>query len=151
MKKYRKTIFAMIALLLISTLSIIARDEKREDGFKNLQVYPKDISSDRLLKDMELFSKSLSVGCGYCHAKTADDFDYASDGPGSGHKKEARTMMILTNELNTKYFGATEKEQRNGKGIMNCYTCHRGEEFPMIPWDSANIKSKSLLFNRFGN
>ena len=27
---------------------------------------------------------------------------------------------------------------------MNCYTCHRGEEMPVIPWDTAHIKAKPI-------
>ncbi len=137
MKRYRKTIVIMTVLLSITTFSIVARDKKQENEFKNLQVYPKNVSAERLNRDMELFSRALGVDCGYCHPGGMWTVtDYAADG---GHKEEARTMMRMTNELNEKYFGVDLKKP-NPDQVMTCYTCHRGEEYPVIPWDTANVK-----------
>src|SRR5262245_31347655 len=49
----------------------------------NLQVYPKDIPRPQLVTTMQGFVAALGVqqsgGCGYCHAGTAPQFDWASD------------------------------------------------------------------------
>jgi hypothetical protein len=138
MKKYRKTFLIMTLLLSITTFNIVARNKKKDNDFKNLQVYPKDISEDRLDKDMHLFSRSLGVECAYCHVKEGDNWDYASDK--KPKKEEARDMMRMTNDLNEKYFGADLKTAKQDDLAMNCYTCHRGEEHPVIPWDTINVK-----------
>jgi hypothetical protein len=149
MRKYRKTLLIMSIFLCISTLNIIARNKKQDPEFKNLQVYPKDISSERLDADMHLFSRSLGVRCGYCHVKNGEKWDFASD---SLHKKEeARSMMRMTNDLNEKYFGADLKTAKPSDLAMNCYTCHRGEEHPVIPWDTVNVKPVPIRISPWGN
>jgi hypothetical protein len=149
MRKYRKTLLIMSIFLCISTLNIIARNKKQDPEFKNLKVYPKDISSERLDADMHLFSRSLGVRCGYCHVKNGEKWDFASD---SLHKKEeARSMMRMTNDLNEKYFGADLKTAKPSDLAMNCYTCHRGEEHPVIPWDTVNVKPVPIRISPWGN
>ena len=138
MKKYRKTFLIMTILLSITTMNIVARNKKKDTNFKNLKVYPQDVSEEKLDADMHLFSRSLGVKCGYCHVKQNDKWDFASDSIGA--KNEARDMMRMTNDLNEKYFGADLKTAKPSDLAMNCFTCHRGEEHPVIPWDTANVK-----------
>jgi hypothetical protein len=114
-----------------------------EETYKNLKVLPKDISHEALGKEMHFYNQSLNVKCNYCHA--ADParpgrLDFASDS--NKMKDEAREMMILTNELNEKYFH-TKPNTPQISNAVNCYTCHRGEEFPMatLPSDTARRKS----------
>ena len=144
MKKYRKTFLIMTFLLIVTTLNIVARDKRQDSEFKNLQVYPKDILKEKLDSDMHLISRSLGVKCGYCHVKdsTIDKWDFASDA--KPKKKEARDMMRMTNDLNEKYFGADLKTAKPADLAMNCYTCHRGEEHPVIPWDTINVKPMQI-------
>jgi hypothetical protein len=72
----------------------------------------------RLLKPVEVasqmpaYTQGLGVGCGRCHMPA----DYASDELPS--KEIARQMIILTRDINAKYFG--------GADIVTCYTCHHG-------------------------
>lgn len=127
----------MTILLSFTTFSILARNKKPENEYKNLKVYPKDISPEKLDKDMELFSRSLNVECGYCHVGDGNNWDYASD---KKHKKEeARDMMRMTKEINEKYFGA-DSASKPSDLAMNCFTCHRGEEEPVISWDTTTIR-----------
>ncbi len=140
MKKHRKTILILSLMMSVTTLSILARNKRQDSAYKNIQVFPKDISEKRMDREMELFSKALGVDCGFCHVKQGEVWDFASDS--KGHKKEARDMMRLTNDLNARYFGE-ENEAVGTFSVMNCYTCHRGEEFPTIPWDTAHVKSKA--------
>ena len=137
MKRYRKTIAIMVFLLSIVSLNIVARN-KKDTHFKNLKVYPADISEEVLDMDMKLFSRSLGVKCGYCHVKNGDKWDFASDS--LHHKEEARGMMRMTNDLNEKYFGIDLKTVKPADLAINCYTCHRGEEMPIVPWDTVSIK-----------
>lgn len=148
--KNRKTFLVMTLLFSLTTFSIVARNKKPDNEFKNLKVYPKDIPEARLDADMHLISRSLGVKCGYCHVRGNDGkWDFASD---SSHKKEeARDMMRMTNEINEKYFGADLKTAKPADLAMNCYTCHRGEEQPVISWDSASIKPKPAgAFGAYG-
>lgn len=149
MRKYKKTIMIMTVLLSVTTLNIVARNKNRANEFKNLQVYPKDILPEKLDHDMDLFSRSLGVECGYCHAHEGEKFDYASDE--KPKKKEARDMMRMTNDLNEKYFGADLKTTKPDDLAMNCYTCHRGEEHPVIPWDTVNVKPVPIRISPWGN
>ena len=63
--------------------------------FKNLKVFPKDVSRADLLSNMKFFSQSLGVRCTYCHVgeegKPLSTFDFASDA--KDHKSIARDMI----------------------------------------------------------
>lgn len=146
MKSYRKTMLVLTILLSITTFSIIARDKKPDNEYKNLKVYPKNISTAKLDRDMELFSRSLNVECSYCHVREGENWDYASD---KKHKKEeARDMMRMTRDINEKYFGA-DSTSKPSDLAMNCFTCHRGEEEPFISWDTTSIKKQLPAINRW--
>jgi hypothetical protein len=146
MKSYRKTMLVLTLLMSFTTFTIVARNKKPDSEFKNLKVYPQDISKQKLDKDMELFARSLNVKCGYCHVHEGETWDYASD---KKHKKEeARDMMRMTKEINEKYFGA-DSTSKPSDLAMNCYTCHRGEEEPVIQWDTINIKRLEPAVNRW--
>ena len=138
MKKYRKTVFIMTVLLGITTFNIIARNKQDEPKFKNLQVYPKDVSKEKLDSDMHLISRALGVKCGFCHVRVDNKFDFSLDD--KDHKKQARDMMRMTNYLNKTYFGADPDTAKPKDIAINCYTCHRGEEEPIVPWDTAHVK-----------
>lgn len=130
----------MTILLVITSLNIIARNKQEDPHFKNLKILPKDISEEKLKLEMQLISKSLGVKCGFCHIKVEDKWDFASDE--KKHKLQARDMMLMTNDLNEKYFGADLKNAKPTDLAINCYTCHRGEEEPVVPWDTLHVLPK---------
>src|SRR5689334_7527696 len=70
----------------------------------NLQVYPKDIARPELVATMQGFVQALGVqaqgGCGYCHAGTAPQFDFASDDKRT--KTVARRMILMSREITAK-------------------------------------------------
>lgn len=143
MKKHHKTYSVIALLLVISSISIMAQQiQNRANDFTNLQILPKNISPEKLELEMELYSRALGVECGFCHVKNGEEMDFASDK--NKHKEEARDMMRMTNELNEKYFGVNLKDPDEAP-VMTCYTCHRGEEFPIIPWDTAHVKPMPKL------
>jgi hypothetical protein len=88
-------------------------------GPKNLQVLPKTTSKEQVKAIMKGVSKELGVECDFCH----DVPDMASDK--NEHKKIAREMMKMTEELNTKWVKKVAP-----KAEVNCFTCHRGKEKP---------------------
>jgi hypothetical protein len=97
--------------------------------FKNLKVFPKDISRAELLKNMKFFSQSLGVRCTYCHMGTEGQplstFDFAADA--KDHKKIARDMMAMVAMLNTTTLPAATGLP---DAKVTCFTCHRGSTKP---------------------
>jgi len=98
--------------------------------YKNLQVFPKDISRENLIANMKLFALSLGVRCTYCHVgeegKPLSTFDFASDA--KQKKKIARDMLRMAHRLNTDLPGITGDPSAR----ITCYTCHRGSTKPIV-------------------
>lgn len=93
---------------------------------KNLKVLPKDIDPESLKEIMQSFNSALGVKCGFCHVPSADGqgLDFASDE--NKHKEIARGMIVMTKEINEKYFAAYPHD-----GMINqisCMTCHNGQK-----------------------
>jgi len=102
--------------------------------FKNLKVFPKDISRADLLTNMKLFSQSLGVRCTYCHVgeegKPLSTFDFASDA--KDKKLTARAMLLMAHRINSQDF--------NGQMKVTCFTCHRGStDAPTAPPPGVNF------------
>jgi hypothetical protein len=98
--------------------------------FKNLKVFPKDISRADLLSNMKFFSQSLGVRCSHCHVgeegKPLSTFDFASDA--KEKKQIARKMLAMAHRINQENF-----DQAEDPGVLKvtCYTCHRGSTKPL--------------------
>ena len=69
----------------------------------NLKVLSKDISPEDLMKVMQGFTQQLGVQCTFCHSwdAAAKRPNFASDE--KPEKDTARTMMLMTTEINAKY------------------------------------------------
>ncbi len=97
--------------------------------FKNLKVFPKDISRADLLASMKFFSQSLGVRCTYCHVGTEGQplstFEFASDA--KDHKNTARAMMAMVAMINEKALPAATGLP---DAKVTCFTCHRGSTKP---------------------
>lgn len=89
--------------------------KKSAEVFKNLKVL-NNIPADLLLPSMQFITSSLGVSCEYCHVENAFDRDDKKP------KKTARQMMVMVNELNSKFQGKLE---------ITCYSCHRGSPRPL--------------------
>jgi cytochrome c peroxidase len=97
--------------------------------YKNLQIFPKDITQQQLVGNMKFFTQSLGVRCSYCHVgeegKPLSTYDFASDAKES--KKTARRMLAMVHRINEQDFGVT-----NFKDVkVTCFTCHRGSTEPL--------------------
>jgi Photosynthetic reaction centre cytochrome C subunit len=134
----RFTVPVMSVFVVLLTLPTFAqapapprRRPQLPDKFTNLQVLPKDISKDKLVDTMRLFSRSLGVHCDHCHEATEDHADWASDKKDA--KNAARTMMKMVNDINTNFMPKTEPlpgEEKEDAKHVNCWTCHRGQKEP---------------------
>ncbi len=98
----------------------------------NLKVLPKDISSQDLMKTMFAFSRQLGVQCTFCHAQDAGAKhpNFASDD--KPEKNTARTMMLMTQEINAKYMSQIhDPDAAPDQKTVACGTCHRGHSMPV--------------------
>ncbi|MGE5106888.1 MAG: c-type cytochrome [Sphingobacteriales bacterium] len=119
----------LVAVVIISVAAIKPTYKKEE--FKNLKVLPKDISSAALQKIMvDEFQDGLGVGCNYCHAqeKGSLHLDYASDE--KPEKEIARSMMLMTMDINKKYFGIEHPVIGDSVLTISCSSCHHGTAHP---------------------
>ena len=97
--------------------------------YKNLKVFPKDVSRADLIGTMKLFSQSLGVRCTFCHVgeegRPLSTFDFPSDA--KPNKAIARDMLRMADRLNNQELPAIG-------GLLDphvtCYTCHRGSRKP---------------------
>lgn len=97
----------------------------------NLQVLPKDISTRDLMTLMFGYGKALGVECGFCHAVDPQTHrpDFASDA--KPDKEIARTMMRMTQEINSKYLSTVnDPDATPAEKTVACGTCHRGKTMP---------------------
>jgi tetratricopeptide (TPR) repeat protein len=102
------------------------------DRFSNLQVLPKDISREDLVREMRGFASSLGVRCVYCHKGEdnpgLEDVDFASDARET--KKTARLMMRMVYAINTDHIGRVDHPGRPSATQVSCFTCHHGLRRP---------------------
>jgi hypothetical protein len=94
----------------------------------NLQVLPKDISSQDLMTTMHHFAGDLGVHCTFCHVVNSQTQhpDFASDA--KPEKAAARVMMRMTAEIDGKYLAELPDHGEMQK--VGCGTCHRGQSTP---------------------
>jgi hypothetical protein len=136
---FSKTRLAAISLIILFAFASTAFQQEERKA-TNLKVLPKDISHEALEKEMRFYNQSLNVKCNYCHAPDPDRpgrLNFASD---SNHMKdETREMMRMTNDINEKNFQVKANSPQT-TNVVNCYTCHRGEEMPLVlpPTDSSH-------------
>jgi len=145
-----KKSFLIIIVCIASVLMFQAFTTTPPPQFKNLKILPKDISKDDLDSVMHHFTASLGVKCNYCHVRNEaiKKMDFASDD--KPEKLIARKMMLMSIDINTKYFKDMEEElskrkdhDMGDKGIkidgdsvknmlsyVTCYTCHHSDPHP---------------------
>jgi hypothetical protein len=98
----------------------------------NLKVLPKDTTPGELMKIMLGYSQQLGVHCGFCHVidQQTRHPDFASDQ--KPEKNTARTMMLMTNEVNQKYLAQIhDPDAAPDQKTVTCGTCHRGHSMPI--------------------
>ncbi|MGH7582657.1 MAG: c-type cytochrome [Gemmatimonadales bacterium] len=103
----------------------IAGSENRPAGeqFANVLLM-KDSTSAALLRTMDYFGKSLSVGCSFCHTVGKWDDDSHES------KRTARVMIEMVNMINTQALTKMPPNRRGETPTIDCVTCHRGNTGP---------------------
>lgn len=122
---------ALAAQPLISQNAAGAGDKHPFPKPTNLKVLPKNIAPDNLKKIMHGFAGSLGVKCSFCHAENpkTHKLDFASDS--KQEKESARTMMLMTREINQKYMVQIhDPDAKPQDKHVTCGTCHRGHSMP---------------------
>jgi hypothetical protein len=127
MKKNQLVTIACIFLMVISFANILP-NEKSFFKFKNLKVLPKNISEAKLDSIMDQYNYSLGVSCDFCHAKSKTNGDLVFESDAKPEKLIARKMMLMTYDINIKYFA--EKPDRIKGQTITCNTCHRQNPNP---------------------
>ena len=92
---------------------------------KNLQVLPKDMTSQQLTGLMRRVAGALGVDCTHCHVSLSDR---ASDD--KAPKLVARKMFKMTMAINDEFLKDVGTPAPAGEQKVTCYTCHRGKEKP---------------------
>jgi hypothetical protein len=98
----------------------------------NLKVLPKDTSPEDVMKIMQGFTQQLGVQCTFCHSwdAAAKRPNFASDE--KPEKNTARTMMLMTQEINAKYMSQIhDPDAAPDQKTVACGTCHRGHSMPV--------------------
>ncbi len=107
----------IVSILIFTSVFTLQSFSSKKDNTRNLQILPKNISDDDLDRIMDAYCESLNVECNFCHVKGNMASDENED------KKITRKMMVMTNEINEKYFG-------KNSGTVGCMTCHNGKKNP---------------------
>ena len=96
----------------------------------NLQVLPKDLTTQQVEAIMHTFTGGLGVRCNFCHASDAATgrLNFASDA--NPMKNRARVMIKMTRAINTEYL--TQLSGPAPQNPVTCGTCHRGMSEPSV-------------------
>jgi Photosynthetic reaction centre cytochrome C subunit len=126
-----------IAFLACVSLTSIAQDTPPPQQHRampaptNLQVLPKDIAPQDLMKMMFGFSQALGVQCNFCHEVNEQTHqpNFAADT--KPEKASARTMIAMTQEINSKFMTQIkDPDATPADKTVTCGTCHRGDHMP---------------------
>ena len=123
------TVTSILVILICLSLAFTTSDPPE---YKNLKILPKNISKEKLDSIMHHFSMSLNVRCNFCHVRNNAEkkWDFASDS--ISDKLIARKMMLMTMNINKKYFKEERNDTRETELVpsVTCYTCHHGSTLP---------------------
>ena len=138
MMRFRHVVGAFAMVALAGSLTVARAQERGGPPApppepKNLQVFPKTMTTAQILPIMRNFSAALGTNCGYCHQWTgagAPGNDFSVDTKPT--KEVARAMMRMANAANEAIASATKKPADQQTRVQ-CMTCHRGEAIPKLP------------------
>ena len=93
------------------------KEKTTDEVFKNIKVL-KGMPASQLMPTMHFFEASLGFDCSNCHVRGHMDSDKKPE------KRKARKMIKMMEAIN--------KDNFEGKQIVTCFTCHRGNPNPQI-------------------
>ncbi|MFP5042611.1 c-type cytochrome [Parasediminibacterium sp. JCM 36343] len=134
--KMKTTIVILMFFMVAANIAAISPSTEVQPKKRNLKVLPANISHDSLDQLMDEYKHSLSVSCGYCHARSKANpkkLDLASDD--NPIKEVSRKMILMTNEMNDKYLHSISHQPSDSSAVqvVTCNTCHRGHAKPIVP------------------
>ena len=101
------------------------------DSFTNLEVLPRDIHPDTLVRMMAGFTRALGVRCTHCHVgeegQPLETYDFAADD--KAPKLKARVMIEMLGRINGQHLASLEN-RADPPVRVECVTCHRGVREP---------------------
>jgi hypothetical protein len=114
----------------------------------NLQVLPKNIAREDLIKIMRSYAGALGVECNFCHAVNPQThrLDFPSDA--KDDKTIARTMILMTQTINEQYMTQVhDPDAMPEDKHVTCGTCHRGHSMPehFVPRPSRAIARPTTM------
>jgi polyisoprenoid-binding protein YceI len=125
-------------LVVAAILSLAPRPGAAQipDKYTNLQVLPKDMSREDLVRLMRGWTGALGVRCDHCHTggnpQTLEGVDFAADA--KREKRTARDMFRMVRALNSEYLAKLEPRTAEASAApsarVECVTCHRGLSRP---------------------
>lgn len=123
--KYKLKLSAIILSGVVCSLTFVGSRSSSQtvpvetagQKFKNIKVL-NEMPADQLGKVMNIMNASLGRDCKMCHVSNNGDFEKDDN----EHKQVAREMILMTAELNRKYF--------KGEQVISCNTCHNGRPMP---------------------
>jgi len=114
-------------------------EDWKPDTLHNIEVLPKDITPDALIKLMKDWNASLNVDCVFCHkgqvGKPWSTYDF-TDSTKKRHEV-ARLMVKSTVGLNEAFKEVGEADE---PVKVTCATCHRRSRHPEITPPAAAPK-----------
>ena len=114
-----------VALLMGVGASLYAQG--RGGPPQNLQVLPKDMTTQQVQVLMRGVAAALGVECSHCHVGTSAD-RAKDDKP---EKLKARKMLQMTNTINNDLLKGVGEPAAAGAQKVTCFTCHRGVLKPL--------------------
>jgi len=94
---------------------------------QNLQVLPKDWTTQQVQQFMRGFTGALGVECSHCHVGTSAE-RAKDDKP---EKLKARKMIQMMNTINNDLLKDVGEPAAPGALKVTCFTCHRGALKPL--------------------
>ena len=95
-----------------------AAEPTAEQKFKNIKVLT-GMPASQLMPVMHLMRASLGVRCDFCHVTEGNRYDLDT----KKEKETAREMIRMVFAIN--------KDNFEGRTVVTCNTCHRGQEHPV--------------------
>lgn len=108
-----------------------AIEDWKPEKLVNVEVLPKTMAPDDVIKLMRTYNAALNVDCVFCHkgqvGKPWSTYDFTDTG--KKRHETARLMMRTTNELNEKFKDLGDMDEATK---VACATCHRRSRHPEI-------------------
>ena len=93
-------------------------EKTAEQAYKNIKVL-KDMPASQLLPVMHLMRAALGTRCDFCHVAEGNRYELDT----KKEKERAREMIRMVLAVNKDFF--------EGRTVVTCNTCHRGQEHPV--------------------